>query len=59
MKRSVDATALVTGLVALLIALVGLWAAFGSVPWPTLGALVPLLLVAFGLIGLFASRSRP
>ena len=38
MRRRVDAAALVTGLLAVLLAVVALWAAFGPVPWAALGA---------------------
>ncbi|MFV0405571.1 MAG: hypothetical protein ACK5LN_01905 [Propioniciclava sp.] len=59
MKPRVDATALVIGLMALLIASITLWSSFGSVSWAGLGALIPILLVAFGLLGLFVSRPKP
>lgn len=58
MRSHVDTTALVIGLVGLLIAALGLWIAFGAVNWSWVGVAVPLLLVVFGLAGLFASRSK-
>lgn len=59
MRRRADGTALITGLLALLIAVIALWTAFGTVSWADASAFIPLVLVAFGLIGLFASHSRP
>lgn len=59
MKPAADVTALVVGLIGLLIAALGLWTAFGTVTWTLVAAGTPFLLVACGLIGLFASRSTP
>ena len=51
-----DAASLVIGLVSLLVAGLGLWMALGAVNWSWVGVAAPLSLVAFGLLGLFASR---
>ncbi len=51
-----DAASLVIGLVSLLVAGLGLWMALGVVNWSWVGVAAPLSLVAFGLLGLFASR---
>ncbi|MFV0453212.1 MAG: hypothetical protein ACK5LS_13405 [Propioniciclava sp.] len=59
MRNRVDATALVTGLVALLIAVVALASTFTAVNPSDLGAFVPALLVVFGLVGLYVSRTQP
>lgn len=59
MKRRIDGLALTIGLVALLIAAIAVWTSLGSVPWTDVGAFVPLILVAFGLVGLFASHTKP
>jgi len=54
-----DAVALVVGLLALLLAGLGLWSALGTVNWSWVGVAAPLSLVALGLIGLAASRTKP
>lgn len=54
-----DVVALVTGLLAIALALLGLWAAFGSVNWSAVAVLAPVSLVVFGLVGLVASRGKP
>ncbi|WP_232548891.1 hypothetical protein [Propioniciclava soli] len=54
-----DVTALVLGLVGLLVAGLGLWDAFGTVHWPWVWVGAPVALVIFGLLGLFASRTPP
>ncbi|MDO5629779.1 MAG: hypothetical protein Q4G43_15795 [Mobilicoccus sp.] len=56
MKRSADVAGLVIGLLALAIGGLGLWAALGTVVWSAVAVLAPVLLVAFGLIGILASR---
>lgn len=58
MKPRTDVVALVAGLLALSLAGLGLWAAFGTVSWAGVMIAAPVLLVVYGLIGLFASRSR-
>lgn len=59
MKPRTDVVALVVGLVLIAVAALGLWEAFGTVAWSTVAIAAPVCLVAFGLIGLFASRGRP
>lgn len=59
MRTPPDVVALVVGLVGLLIALVGLWGAFATVNWGWVFGAAPVLLVVCGLVGLFASRSKP
>lgn len=56
MKLKADVTALVIGLLSLLLAALGLWSAFGTVNWSWVGVAAPLCLVVFGLLGLLASR---
>lgn len=51
-----DVTALVLGLLVLTVAALGLWMAFGTVNWSVTGLVIPLFLVAFGIVGLTASR---
>lgn len=58
MRPAADTTALVIGLVCLVVAGLGLWSAFGTVNWGVVAATAPFLLVVFGLAGLFASRTR-
>ena len=41
-----------------LLAALGLWAAWGTVSWASVGLAVPLCLVAIGVLGLLASRHR-
>lgn len=50
--RHTDTTALTLGLVFCLIAVVGLWAAFGTVSWTALGFLLPAALVLIGVLSL-------
>lgn len=50
--RRRDTTTLTLGLVFLLIAAVGLWAAFGTVNWTYLGIALPVALVAIGILGI-------
>ena len=59
MSARPDVTALVLGLLVLTIAGLGLWMAFGTVNWTVMGLALPLALVAFGVVGLTASRPRP
>lgn len=59
MKPAADVTALVIGLIGLTTAVLGLWAAFGTVNWALVVTGTPFLLVACGLLGLFASRTKP
>lgn len=56
MNARPDVASLVIGLVALLVAGLGLWMALGVVNWSWVGVAAPLSLVALGLLGLFASR---
>ncbi len=56
MRPRTDATALIVGLVALMVAALGLWSSFGTVNWSWVGVAVPLGLVALGLLGLSLSR---
>ncbi|MDN5571545.1 MAG: hypothetical protein L0G22_09890 [Propionibacteriaceae bacterium] len=58
MRHSTDVTALVLGLVCLLVAVLGIWGAFGTVNWAWVFGATPVCLVVVGLIGLFASRSK-
>lgn len=58
MKPRADVVALVIGLLGLLLAALGLWAAWGTVSWASVGLAVPLCLVAIGVLGLLASRHR-
>lgn len=58
MKPRADVTGLTTGLLFLLLGVVGLWAAFGSVDWPTLGFVLPFVLVAIGMLGLNLTRGK-
>ncbi|QIK73035.1 hypothetical protein G7070_13160 [Propioniciclava coleopterorum] len=50
---------MVIGLVSLLLAGLGLWAAFGQVSWTAVALAAPLCLVVIGVLGLLASRHRP
>ena len=52
-----DITALTVGLVACLLAALGMWAAYGSVNWPLVGLLAPIALVMIGLLGLILART--
>lgn len=56
MRNRTDVTGLTTGLLFILIAALGLWAAFGTIDWADLGVALPLCLVAIGLIGLSSAR---
>lgn len=58
MMPRTDVVALVVGLVALALAALGLWAAFCVVNWAAIAIAAPVSLVAFGLIGLLASRGK-
>jgi hypothetical protein len=58
MRHSSDVTALVTGLLFLLLALLGLWSAFGTINWGLLGLALPLCLVIIGIAGLGLSRHK-
>ncbi len=58
MTRRTDVMGLTVGLLFLLIAAVGLWSAFGSVDWTTLGIALPIALVAIGVIGLDVDRRK-
>lgn len=58
MNRRTDVTALVVGLVCLVLAGLGLWRAFGTVNWAWVGVGTPLVLVLVGLLGLMLSRPR-
>ena len=58
MRRRADVTGLILGLLFLLLAAVGLWAAFGTVDWTALGLALPFALVALGMLGLNLSRSK-
>ncbi len=57
MKRSIDTTAVIVGLLALLVAGIGLWEAFGTVDWTTAGVIAPVLLIVVGLVGLLTTRA--
>lgn len=57
MKRP-DTIALVVGLMALAIAALGLWHAFGTVNWSAVGIAFPILLVLVGVSGLATTRPR-
>lgn len=57
MQRT-DTTALVVGLIAVLIAGLGLWHAFGTIPWQSMGVLFPIVLVLVGIVGLASTRQR-
>lgn len=57
-KLRTDVVALVVGLVAVAIAALGLWAAFGTVNWAMVAVAAPVSLVVVGLVGLLASRGR-
>ena len=59
MTRRTDVTALVVGLVLLVLAGLGLWTSFGTVNWAWAGVGAPLALVIVGLVGLTLSRPRP
>ena len=56
MKRSTDTTAVIIGLLALFIAGIGLWDAFGTVDWAAAGVLAPVLLIIVGIVGLLTTR---
>jgi len=58
MTRRTDVMGLTVGLLFLLIAAVGLWSAFGSVDWTTLGIALPIALVAIGVVGLDVDRRK-
>lgn len=58
MRRTVDTTALIVGLLFLVISAVGLWSAFGSPDWSLLGVALPLALVVIGVVGLSSTRNR-
>ncbi len=58
MKPRTDVTALVAGLLACALAVLGLWGAFGVIAWSLVAVITPLILVIVGVIGLFASRER-
>ncbi len=58
MKPRTDVVALVVGLVVVALGALGLWAAFGVVNWSAVAIAAPISLVAFGLVGLLASRSK-
>lgn len=58
MTRRPDVMGLTVGLLFLLIAGVGLWSAFGSVDWTTLGIALPIALVAIGVVGLDVDRRK-
>jgi hypothetical protein len=58
MKR-VDVVALVAGLLLTGVASTSLWLTFtGSVDWPLIKVISPLVLVVVGVIGLALSRNR-
>ncbi len=59
MKAPVDVTALVLGLIALLLAALGLLESFGTINWTIIGLIAPLTLVVIGLLGLAWSRPKP
>ncbi|MDO5533181.1 MAG: hypothetical protein Q4F65_00825 [Propionibacteriaceae bacterium] len=59
MRPRTDVVALVVGLIAVAVAALGLWAAFGAVSWPAVAIAAPLALVVVGLVGLVASRGNP
>lgn len=58
MNRRADVGALIAGLLFLLLAAVGLWAAFGTVDWTALGFGLPFALVAIGMLGLNLTRPQ-
>lgn len=51
-----DRTAFVFGVLALILAGLGLWAAYGEVEWGLVGILVPVAMVATGVGVLLLSR---
>lgn len=57
MNRSIDTTAVIVGLLALVVATIGLWEAFGIVDWATAGVVAPVLLIVVGLVGLLTTRT--
>ena len=57
MRPRPDPAATTIGLVFLLLAAVGLWAAFAPLDWPTLQGFLPFALVLVGLAGLAGTRS--
>lgn len=57
MKPRTDVAGLVTGLLALALAGLGLWSAFGVVNWAWVGFIAPLGLVGLGILGLLGSRT--
>lgn len=59
MKPSVDVTALILGLLAVVLASLGLWESFGAIDWPLMGLITPVVLVTIGLVGLAWSRPKP
>ncbi len=59
MKPRADVVALVIGLISLMLAALGLWAAFGQVSWAAVGLAAPVCLVVIGALGLLVSRHRP
>lgn len=58
MKARTDVTALVFGTLFLFMAALGLWMAFGDPSWTLVGSLIPLGLVAVGVLGLSLTRNR-
>lgn len=50
--RRTDTMSLTLGLVFLLLAAVGGWAAFGTVSWKALGIALPIALVVIGVLSL-------
>ena len=53
-----DVLGLVVGLLAVALAALGLWEAFGTVVWSAVAIAAPLLVVIVGLVGLLASRGK-
>lgn len=58
MRTSTDVTAAVLGLLALLLAGLGLWDSFGKINWSVVGLAAPISLVVVGLLGLALSKPK-
>ncbi len=58
MKSRIDVTAAVLGLLALLLAGLGLWESFSVINWSVVGLAAPIGLVLIGLLGLAWSKPK-
>ncbi len=58
MNTRIDVTAAVLGLLALLLAGLGMWESFGTINWSVVGLAAPISLVIIGLLGLAWSKPK-